>query len=95
MNSENFRSKFLKILLLASAFCVIALQEVLAQCAMCKTTVENNVSYGEVGVASKLNLGIIYLFFAPYLIVAVIGYLWYKNSKANARKIQTTSHFRR
>ncbi len=95
MNSGNFKSNFIKILLFCLAFLLFAMQEVSAQCAMCKTTVENNVSYGEVGVASKLNLGIMYLFFAPYLIVAIIGFLWYKNSKANAKKVKITGYFRR
>jgi len=27
-----------------------------------------------------------YLFFAPYLAVGVIGYLWYRTSKYNERK---------
>lgn len=95
MDTKIFKSKVIKVFLFGLLFLIIAFQEVSAQCAMCKTTVENNVSYGEVGVASKLNLGIMYLFFAPYLMVAIIGYLWYKNSKANARKIKISSHIRR
>lgn len=73
---------------------VLSAQDVLAQCAMCKTTIENNVSAGDVSLASKLNIGIMYLLFAPYILVAVIGYLWYKNSKANAKKIKVASHHR-
>ncbi|HQQ98914.1 MAG TPA: hypothetical protein PLX35_16700 [Cyclobacteriaceae bacterium] len=56
-----------------------------AQCAMCRATLENNVSNGDVGIAAGINLGILYLFVAPYLAVAVLGYLWYKTSKANER----------
>jgi hypothetical protein len=95
MNNKNFKSKVIKFFLLGLSFVILTLQEVSAQCAMCKTTVENNVSYGEVGVASKLNLGIMYLFFAPYILVAIIGYLWYKNSKANAKKVKISGHYRR
>lgn len=64
-----------------------------AQCAMCRATVENNVSDGAAGFASNLNLGIIYLFAAPYLLVSVIAILWYKKSKANARKIRVQRHY--
>lgn len=52
-----------------------------AQCAMCRATLENNVSNGEIGIASKLNFGIMYLFVMPYLLVAVIAFLWYRNRK--------------
>jgi hypothetical protein len=57
-----------------------------AQCAMCRATIENNVANGEIGIGAGLNFGILYLFVMPYLAVMVIGYLWYKNSKANAKK---------
>jgi len=80
------------------AFLLLAgggMQNLYAQCSMCKTTIENNVSSGEVGFASKLNIGIMYLLFAPYILVAVIGYLWYRNSKANAKKIKIPSYHRR
>lgn len=57
-----------------------------AQCAMCRTQVENNVSHGDTALAAGLNLGILYLFFAPYIILSVIGYLWYKNAKVRPEK---------
>ncbi len=60
--------------------------EALAQCAMCRATVENNLSNGEAGIGAGLNFGILYLFVTPYLAIMVVGYLWYRNSKANARK---------
>jgi hypothetical protein len=66
------------------AFLILALQNAVAQCAMCKATVETNLNSGDVGSATeKLNAGILYLFAAPYLAIAVVGYLWYKNSKKN------------
>lgn len=55
--------------------------DLMAQCAMCRGTVESTVSNGRSIVASQLNLGILYLLTIPYLIVAAIGYLWYRNSK--------------
>ena len=57
-----------------------------AQCAMCRATLENNLSNGNIGIAAGINVGIMYLFFAPYLAVGVIGYLWYRTSKYNERK---------
>ena len=57
-----------------------------AQCAMCRTTLENNVSNGNIGIAAGINFGILYLFFAPYTAVAVIAWLWYRTSKSNERK---------
>jgi hypothetical protein len=59
-----------------------------AQCAMCRTTVENNVSNGEIGIAAGLNTGILYLFVMPYLAFAVVAFFWYRNSKQNAKKKQ-------
>lgn len=52
-----------------------------AQCAMCRATLENNFSNGEIGAGANINLGILYLFVFPYLLVAVVAYFWYKSSK--------------
>lgn len=52
-----------------------------AQCAMCRTTLENNVSNGDIGIAAGINFGILYLFAAPYLVIASIAFFWYKTSK--------------
>ena len=58
-----------------------------AQCAMCRATVENNFSNGKPGIAAGLNVGILYLLIMPYLAVMVLGYLWYKSSKANGKNL--------
>lgn len=52
-----------------------------AQCAMCRASVENNVSNGDTSIGAGLNSGILYLFVMPYLLAAVIGYLWYRSAK--------------
>jgi hypothetical protein len=57
---------------------------VMAQCAMCRTQLENNVSNGNAGIAAGINTGILYLLSMPYLIVLVIGYFWLKTSRKNA-----------
>ena len=70
--------------------------DMMAQCAMCRGTVESTVSNGRSGVASNLNLGILYLFVAPYLIVATIGYLWYRNSKReHGRRLEIAGRVKR
>jgi len=48
-----------------------------AQCAMCTSAVESNTQSGKT-TANGLNNGIMYLLAAPYLAVAVVGYIWYK-----------------
>lgn len=60
-------------------------ESILAQCAMCRSTLENNYSNGDPGIAAGINTGILYLLSMPYLAVIVIGYMWYKSSK-NANK---------
>lgn len=57
-----------------------------AQCAMCRASVENNVSNGDTTIGAGLNTGILYLFSMPYLIAAVIGFLWYRNAKKRKAK---------
>ncbi|HEX5168132.1 MAG TPA: hypothetical protein VFW11_03090 [Cyclobacteriaceae bacterium] len=52
-----------------------------AQCAMCSTQLENNISAGNPGIATGINVGILYLLAMPYLAVIIIGYLWYRSSK--------------
>ncbi|WP_192346694.1 hypothetical protein [Algoriphagus sp. Y33] len=58
-----------------------------AQCAMCRASVENNVSNGDTSIGAGLNLGIMYLFVMPYLIAMVLGFFWYRNAKKRKAKI--------
>jgi len=55
-----------------------------AQCAMCRATLENNISNGNIGIAAGINFGILYLFFAPYTFITLLAYFWYRTSKRNA-----------
>ena len=55
--------------------------DVMAQCAMCRTTVESTISNGRSNIASGLNTGIVYLLLAPYLTVGAIAFLWFRQSK--------------
>lgn len=61
--------------------------DVAAQCAMCRSTLENNYSNGDPGIAAGINTGILYLLSMPYLAIIVIGYLWYKTSKNASKKL--------
>lgn len=56
-----------------------------AQCAMCRATLENNVSNGNIGIAAGINFGILYLFAAPYTVIALIAFFWYRTSKRTAQ----------
>lgn len=72
---------------------IFTLGQTMAQCAMCRTTIENNVSAGDTSLASGLNLGIMYLFFAPYVVLGVIAFLWYRKSKQeHGKKIRLVRH---
>ncbi len=76
----------MKKILLSSLLLTIGVSAAPAQCAMCKATLENNISNGHIGIAAGINFGILYLFVAPYLLIVVLVYLWYRTSKKNAEK---------
>ncbi|MDT3404454.1 UPF0716 family protein affecting phage T7 exclusion [Mucilaginibacter terrae] len=56
---------------------LIGNQPAKAQCAMCSATAEAGVKNGNTE-ANGLNNGILYLLAAPYIALAVGGYVWYK-----------------
>ena len=62
-----------------------------AQCAMCRATLENNVSNGDIGIAAGINFGILYLFAAPYTVIALIAFFWYKTSKRTSQNESKSS----
>ena len=75
-------------------FCFLFLNaaSVLAQCAMCRSTLENNYSNGNPGIGAGINTGILYLLVLPYLAVMVLGYFWFKSSR-NAQKELDSSNY--
>ncbi|MEO1052586.1 MAG: hypothetical protein AAFX87_18280 [Bacteroidota bacterium] len=75
----------MKKLVLLICVLLVNANDLLAQCAMCRATLENNVSNGEIGVAARINFGIMYLFVMPYLLVAVVGFLWYRKTRSNKK----------
>jgi hypothetical protein len=63
--------------LIAFGLMVISVVPAKAQCAACAATVETNTNNG--GKAARgLNAGILFLMFAPYMAVGVVGFIWYK-----------------
>lgn len=88
--------KNLSVLLIIVVACLVATPDLMAQCAMCRGTVESTVSNGRSIIASELNFGILYLLMIPYLIIATIGYLWYRNSKLeHGRRLEVASRVKR
>ena len=77
-----------KVFVICWIFVVVTSGNLLAQCAMCKASVETNVNEDGIGFAAKLNTGILYLFVTPYLLAMVIGYFWYKKSKEHKRQLE-------
>lgn len=82
------RLKMKNIVVVIAFTCLMAFgsTEAYSQCAMCRATVESNVGTGrghdhESDVGSGLNTGILYLMAVPYLLVATVGFLWYKSSR--------------
>jgi H+/Cl- antiporter ClcA len=73
--------KIIKTTVLLIIAFLVSLNYGMAQCAMCRVTIENNVSNGDTTIGAGLNLGILYLFITPYLLIAVLGFLWYRHSK--------------
>ncbi len=73
---------FLVIIVLIALF----VPDAYAQCPMCRSAAEANVKLG--GTAAKgLNTGILYLFALPYLVVGLIGVLWWRSVKKK-RKLE-------
>lgn len=68
-------------------FFLLSSELLMAQCAMCRTQLENNVSNGSPGIAAGINTGILYLLVMPYIAIAALGYFWYKSSRKNAGEL--------
>ncbi|MCB0642508.1 MAG: hypothetical protein KDC44_12750 [Phaeodactylibacter sp.] len=76
-------------LLLALTFTLVQLptSTVDAQCPMCRMSAESNLKNG--GSSGKgLNAGILYMLATPYLIVGIIGFVWYKNRRKEEELVE-------
>jgi hypothetical protein len=79
-------SKFFRFLLIFVSFFFVEVSS-FGQCAMCRASVENNVSNGDTSIGAGLNTGILYLFVMPYLLAAIIGFFWWKSAKKKKMKL--------
>jgi len=84
---KKFLNYGLKIMTFTWIFLSLTIGDILAQCAMCKASVETNVNVDGIGLADKLNTGILYLFVTPYLLAVIIGVMWYRKSREQQQKV--------
>ncbi len=83
---KNYSIRLIRYFILALTFVLVQTTSY-AQCAMCRASVENNVSNGDTSIGAGLNSGILYLFIMPYLMAAVIGFFWYRAAKRKKAKL--------
>lgn len=71
-------NKILLVFAVVTVLMVVLSPELSAQCPMCRMSAESNLENG--GTEGKgLNNGILYMLSLPYLLVATLGYIWYRN----------------
>ena len=76
-----------RVVVLTFVCIFLGASQTFAQCAMCRSTLENNYSNGNPGIAAGINMGILYLLAMPYLAVCILGYFWYKSSRHDRKKL--------
>jgi len=76
----------MKKLLLLLIFIAILTDISFGQCAMCTAVADEATKNGS-SAGAGINKGVLYLFLSPYLIVATIGFIWWR-SKRNAQEVQ-------
>ena len=79
----------IKALVLFSVIIILVVSfspDLAGQCPMCRLSAETNLENG--GTEGRgLNRGILYMLSLPYLLVASLGYLWWKNRNQFSDKI--------
>lgn len=71
-------NKIFFVIVLIAVLIVALSPELSAQCPMCRMSAESNLENG--GTEGRgLNNGILYMLSLPYLLVATLGYIWYRN----------------
>jgi hypothetical protein len=65
------------LFLIVFGLMMVCIKPVEAQCAQCAATIETSSKNGSTA-ANGLNKGILFLLAAPYIAVAVVGFVWYK-----------------
>lgn len=69
------------LFILALSFAIAP--EVKAQCSMCTVNAEQGSKNGNTQTKG-INDGVIYLLSIPYLLIAGVGFIWYKNYRKKA-----------
>jgi flagellar basal body-associated protein FliL len=76
---RNYK-KLLWVLLLVIIVTIVFQADAVAQCPMCRMSAESNLKNG--GTEGRaLNTGILYMLAMPYLLVGILGYVWWKKRK--------------
>lgn len=74
------------ILILVFVLVALVSTDMWAQCPMCRAAAETNLANG--GTEGKgLNKGILYMLAMPYLLIATIGFLWWKNRRDKSEPV--------
>ena len=75
----------MKRILIAFILAAAGAERAASQCAMCRATLETNVSQGDIGIAAGINFGILYLLAIPYLVIGSLAFFWFRSSRKNAQ----------
>lgn len=67
-----------KFIIFVFIFILILNVDISGQCPMCKMAAESNLDHGG-SAGAGLNKGILFMLSMPYLIVACLGFIWFKN----------------
>lgn len=82
-SQSNVFKYILPVVLILLCITMISVESY-AQCPMCRAAAETNLAQG--GTEGKgLNTGILYMLSLPYLLIATIGYLWWRNRKEESQ----------
>lgn len=73
-------NRILLLFLLAFSLQFISVPPADAQCPMCRMSAESNLKNGG-SSGQGLNNGIIYMLLAPYMLVGIVGFIWWRNRK--------------
>ena len=79
------------ILALALSLQFVSVPEVYAQCPMCRMSAESNLKNGGTD-GQGLNNGILYMLVTPYLLVGVVGYIWWRNRRREGEEDSIWTH---
>ncbi len=86
----NNTIKVILVVVLVTVIFLVTSEDVMSQCPMCRMSAESNLKDG--GTEGKgLNAGILYMLSMPYLLVATLGFIWYRNRRKYTEQIEIES----